>query len=46
MHPKLYSVCLLLITFHEIMSKAISWLQKTQFHDLCILNADLLMISR
>ena len=46
MHPKLYSFRLLLITFHEIMSKAISWLQKTQFHDLCILNADLLMISR
>ena len=45
MHPKLY--CLLLITFHEIMSKAfLSWLERTQFHDLCILNADLLMISR
>ena len=45
MHPKLY--CLLLITFHEIMSQAfLSWLEKTQFHDLCILNAELLMISR
>ena len=45
MHPKLY--CLLLITFHEIMSKAfLSWLERMQFHDLCILNAELLMISR
>ena len=44
MHPKLY--CLLLVTFHEIMSKAISCLEKTQFHDLCISNAELLMISR
>ena len=44
MLPKLY--CLLLVTFHEIMSKAISWLEKTQFHDLCISNAELLMIFR
>ena len=45
MHPKLY--CLLLITFHEIMSKAfLSWLERMQFHDFCILNAELLMTSR